>query len=150
MIKQHQKTTFLADNLQFLSWTHFNLSEINDDMCFLRSFSDHNRHSTGSESQNLSILSPFDEKEEWHKISEIINSFGTTIGTDVKESTTPNNCKKINFNKFFNPVHSCHAQCYMIFNLRYFNRGNIFGNFNDFLVILSLKNHYFCHILLEK
>ena len=59
-------------------------------------FTDHNRLSTGSETQNLSILSPFDEKEEWHKISEIINSFGATIGTDaavVKESTTPNNCK---------------------------------------------------------
>ena len=53
------------------------------------------RHSTGSESQNLSILSPFDEKEEWHKISEIINSFGANIGTDVKESTTPNNCKQL-------------------------------------------------------
>ena len=56
--------------------------------------SSHNRHSTSSEpTQNLAILSPFDEKEEWHKISEILNSFGTNIGTDVKESTTPNNCK---------------------------------------------------------
>ena len=71
-------------------------------------FTDHNRLSTGSETQNLSILSPFDEKEEWHKISEIINSFGATIGTDaavVKESTTPNNCKcylisVANFQKF--------------------------------------------------
>ena len=62
------------------------------------------RHSTGSESQNLSILSPFDEKEEWHKISEIINSFGANIGTDVKESTTPNNCKQLpntTFLKYF-------------------------------------------------
>ena len=74
----------------------------------LYKFTDHNRLSTGSETQNLSILSPFDEKEEWHKISEIINSFGATIGTDaavVKESTTPNNCKcylisVANFQKF--------------------------------------------------
>lgn len=52
------------------------------------------RHSTvSSESQNLAILSPFDEQEEWHKISEILNSFGTNLGADVKESTTPNNCK---------------------------------------------------------
>ena len=55
--------------------------------------SSHNRYSTGSESQNLSILSPFDEQEEWHKISEILNSFGTNLGSSVKESTTPNNCK---------------------------------------------------------
>lgn len=41
---------------------------------------------------NLAILSPFDEQEEWHKISEILNSFGTNLGADVKESTTPNNC----------------------------------------------------------
>ena len=43
--------------------------------------------------QSLAILSPFDEKEEWHKISKIIDSFGTDIGTDVKDSTTPNNCE---------------------------------------------------------
>lgn len=42
---------------------------------------------------SLAILSPFDEKEEWHKISKIIDSFGTDIGTDVKDSTTPHNCK---------------------------------------------------------
>jgi hypothetical protein len=37
--------------------------------------------SQGSEaSQSLSILSPFDEQEEWSKISQIINSFGADIG----------------------------------------------------------------------
>ena len=50
-----------------------------------------NRHST--ESGSLSILSPFDEKEEWNKISAIIESFGDDIGKDIKDSTTPNNCK---------------------------------------------------------
>ena len=48
---------------------------------------------SASASESLSILSPFDEKEEWHKISEILNSFGSNIGKDVKASTTPNNCK---------------------------------------------------------
>ena len=53
----------------------------------------HSTISTGSEAtQNLAILSPFDEQEEWHKISEILNSFGA-VGADIKESTTPNNCK---------------------------------------------------------
>jgi hypothetical protein len=53
--------------------------------------SETNRNS--SESQ-LSILSPFDEKEEWNKISQIIDSFGDDIGKVVtKDSTTPNNCK---------------------------------------------------------
>ncbi len=46
-----------------------------------------NRLSTGSEK------SIFDEKAEWTKISEIIDSFGVDIGADVKESTTPNNCE---------------------------------------------------------
>ena len=49
--------------------------------------------SASAASESLSILSPFDEKEEWHKISEILNSFGSNIGKDVKASTTPNNCK---------------------------------------------------------
>ena len=49
--------------------------------------------SASAASESLSILSPFDEKEEWHKISEILNSFGSNIGKDVKESTTPHNCK---------------------------------------------------------
>ena len=70
--------------------------------------SSHNRYSTGSESQNLSILSPFDEQEEWHKISEILNSFGTNLGSSVKESTTPNNCKykalKISLGWIFNLI----------------------------------------------
>ena len=76
-------------------------------------FTDHNRLSTGSETQNLSILSPFDEKEEWHKISEIINSFGATIGTDaavVKESTTPNNCK------YYLKISVANSQKIIIFN----------------------------------
>jgi len=38
------------------------------------------------------ILSPFDEKEEWNKITKIIDSFGVDIGNAVKKSTTPNNC----------------------------------------------------------
>ena len=44
------------------------------------------------------ILSPFDEQEEWSKISKIINSFGADIGKQTseakdagKEMTTPNN-----------------------------------------------------------
>ena len=45
------------------------------------------------------ILSPFDEQEEWSKISQIINSFGADIGKQTadtkdavgKEMTTPNN-----------------------------------------------------------
>ena len=51
--------------------------------------------STDSEKSqsSLSILSPFDETEEWNKISQIIDSFGADIGTNVKESTTPNNCE---------------------------------------------------------
>ena len=42
---------------------------------------------------SLSILSPFDEKEEWNKISAIIESFGDDIGKDIKDSSTPNNCE---------------------------------------------------------
>lgn len=34
-------------------------------------------------SKNLSILSPFDEQEEWAKISEIMASFGSSL---VRES----------------------------------------------------------------
>ena len=49
-----------------------------------------NRLSTGSIEK---ILSPFDEKEEWNKISKIIDSFGADIGSDIKKSTTPHNCK---------------------------------------------------------
>ena len=52
-----------------------------------------NRLSTGSVEKSAAVLSPFDEKEEWNKISKIIDSFGADIGTDVKKSTTPNNCK---------------------------------------------------------
>ena len=44
------------------------------------------------------ILSPFNEQEEWSKISQIINSFGADIGKQTSESkdagkemTTPNN-----------------------------------------------------------
>ena len=40
-----------------------------------------------------SVWSPFDEKEEWNKISKIIDSFGSDIGASVKTSITPNNCK---------------------------------------------------------
>ena len=54
-----------------------------------------NSNSSGAVHQQpgKSILAPFDEKEEWHKISKIIDSFGADIGTSVKASTTPNNCK---------------------------------------------------------
>ena len=52
-----------------------------------------NRQSTESGGGSLSILSPFDEKEEWNKISAIIESFGDDIGKDIKDSTTPNNCE---------------------------------------------------------
>ncbi len=51
------------------------------------------RHSADSSQGNLSILSPFDEKEEWNKISKIIDSFGDDIRTDIKESITPKNCE---------------------------------------------------------
>ena len=37
-------------------------------------------------SQSLSILSPFDEQEEWSKISQIIDSFGADIG---RQQLTP-------------------------------------------------------------
>ena len=37
----------------------------------------------GDKGQSLSILSPFDEQEEWAKISEIMASFGTGL---VRES----------------------------------------------------------------
>jgi hypothetical protein len=47
------------------------------------------------------ILSPFDEKEEWNKISKIIDSFGADIGTDIKKSTTPNNCKLLLVSKHY-------------------------------------------------
>ena len=46
-------------------------------------------------SQN--ILSPFDEQEEWSKISKILNSFGADIGNqtessnNTKDASTPNN-----------------------------------------------------------
>jgi hypothetical protein len=52
-----------------------------------------NRLSIGSIEKSAAILSPFDEKEEWNKISKIIDSFGADIGSDIKKSTTPNNCK---------------------------------------------------------
>ena len=49
--------------------------------------SETNRASKGSEtSQSLSILSPFDEVEEWSKISQIINSFGADIGKQTDSS----------------------------------------------------------------
>ena len=49
--------------------------------------SETNRASRGSEaSQSLSILSPFDEQEEWSKISQIINSFGADIGKQTDSS----------------------------------------------------------------
>ena len=54
--------------------------------------SETNRASRGSEaSQSLSILSPFDEHEEWSKISQIINSFGADIGkaTEAKSQDKP-------------------------------------------------------------
>ena len=79
-------------------WPFINRLLFSDHCGISTTASGHNRHSTGSESQNLSILSPFDEQEEWHKISEILNSFGTNLGANVKESTTPNNCKhSVNF-----------------------------------------------------
>lgn len=43
----------------------------------------------------LSIFSPFDEKEEWKKISLIIDQFGSDIGQDIKESTTPQNSPNV-------------------------------------------------------
>ena len=50
---------------------------------------------SSDKSQSLSILSPFDEQEEWSKISLIIDSFGANIGkqTEVGKETisTPNN-----------------------------------------------------------
>ena len=55
-----------------------------------------NRVSQSSDkSQSLSILSPFDEQEEWSKISQIIDSFGADIGKQTEggrgDATTPNN-----------------------------------------------------------
>ena len=58
--------------------------------------SESNRASQSSDkSQSLSILSPFDEQEEWSKISQIIDSFGADIGKQTESSgrdaLTPNN-----------------------------------------------------------
>lgn len=58
--------------------------------------SESNRASQSSDksSQSLSILSPFDEHEEWSKISQIIDSFGADIGKQTetgKDASTPNN-----------------------------------------------------------
>ena len=47
------------------------------------------------QSSGKSVWSPFDEKEEWNKISQIIDSFGSDIGANVKTSITPNNCKHL-------------------------------------------------------
>ena len=52
-----------------------------------------NNPSQTQQSTGKSMWSPFDEKEEWNKISKIIDSFGADIGASVKASTTPNNCK---------------------------------------------------------
>ena len=47
--------------------------------------SEPNRGSRGSEAgQSLAMLSPFDEQEEWSKISQIINSFGADIGKQTE------------------------------------------------------------------
>jgi hypothetical protein len=66
------------------------INDDSDDSC-------KNRLSRESDkSINLSILSPFDEQEEWSKISQIINSFGADIGnkTSVQKegsTNTPDN-----------------------------------------------------------
>lgn len=39
-----------------------------------------NAGSGGAEQKNIGVLSPFDEQEEWAKISEIMASFGTGLG----------------------------------------------------------------------
>ena len=50
-----------------------------------------------SPQNSQSLMSPFDEQEEWSKISKILNSFGADIGQETdadgkeKEATTPNN-----------------------------------------------------------
>ena len=49
--------------------------------------------SSGTEQGNAFVA--FDEKEEWNKISKIIDSFGADIGASAsaKASITPHNCK---------------------------------------------------------
>ena len=47
--------------------------------------------SSGTDQGNSFVA--FDEKEEWNKISKIIDSFGADIGASAKASITPHNCK---------------------------------------------------------
>ena len=42
------------------------------------------------------------------------------------------------------------AQCYRMYNLRHFKRGNIFGNFNDFKQSSAFKKSPFWPLLFEK
>ena len=56
---------------------------------------DRSRRTEESEkSESVPILSPFNEQEEWSKISQILNSFGADIGSQTeggKDASTPNN-----------------------------------------------------------
>jgi hypothetical protein len=54
--------------------------------------------------QSLSILSPFDEQEEWAKISEIMASFGTGL---VRESVFVSELEK----EFQSRLGECRRHC---------------------------------------
>ncbi len=45
-------------------------------------------------SSSCVLASPFDEKEEWNKISQIIDSFGADIG-DAKATESPDQCQLV-------------------------------------------------------
>ena len=53
------------------------------------------KNNDASQNVTASVLSPFNEDEEWSKISQIINTFGADIGqtteNNSKEASTPNN-----------------------------------------------------------
>lgn len=51
--------------------------------------------------KSLSIMSPFDEQEEWAKISEIMASFGTGL---VRESVFVNELEKEFQSRLGNPL----------------------------------------------
>ena len=55
-----------------------------------------NTKQLGSSSKSTSLTTSFDEESEWHKITKIIDDFGSDIGK-IKTSicTTPNNCKQL-------------------------------------------------------
>ena len=51
------------------------------------------KYNSSSSAEQGNAFVAFDEKEEWNKISKIIDSFGADIGASAKASITPHNCK---------------------------------------------------------